>query len=614
METGIHHVTAITGNVQKNVDFYAGFLGLRLVKQTAGFADGEQLHLFYGDAAGSPGSIVSFLVWEAGTRGRTGHGQPSEIALTVPPASIGDWLARALTAQVPVEGPLREFGEPVLRLRDPDGIIVKLVGAHLPAAAPLPDPVAPTRLRAITLLSAEAEASSAFLARFGYREMAREGALRRLISDSDAIDLRDAAGYVPSIPGTGMIDHVAFRAADAAAVREMRQALGHAEGLTEVRDRRYFLSLYVRDPAGLLIEYATDAPGFTVDEPHDRLGDILQFPPHDAARASDLRVMLPQFARPDEDRLPMRDLPFIHRLFQPEAPDGSVIVHLHGTGGNEADLMPFARRLNPRATLLGVRGRSTEEGISRWFRRFDAVTYDQDDIRAEARAFAGFIDGALRGYGFDPARLTFLGYSNGANLLGAVMLLHAGLVRRAILLRGIAVLEQPPRARSSGTEVLLISGAQDPLAHLAPALEATLRGAGAAPDVRRLPAGHELTQADLDTAREWLVARGWPTLSGDRPSRAGRPPATPLTGSPGVRDCRTHEPRLSCRHAVYTGRDRSLSLRDGTGDGHRGFGAHESLQIHRQQADFRPRGGFGHGLVPAHRRSHQPDRRRIAPG
>jgi phospholipase/carboxylesterase len=88
MTSGIHHVTLITRNVQANIDFYAGFLGLRLVKQTGGYEDGEQLHLFYGDAVGSPGSLITFLVWEEGARGRVGHGQVAEIALAVPPETI----------------------------------------------------------------------------------------------------------------------------------------------------------------------------------------------------------------------------------------------------------------------------------------------------------------------------------------------------------------------------------------------------------------------------------------------------------------------------------------------------------------------------------------------
>jgi phospholipase/carboxylesterase len=111
MTSGIHHVTGITADVQANVDFYVGFLGHRLVKQTGGYADAEQLHLIYGDGLGSPGSLLTFLVWEAAGRGRTGIGQVSEVALAVPPRSIGDWLTRALAAGIPLEGPSREFGD-----------------------------------------------------------------------------------------------------------------------------------------------------------------------------------------------------------------------------------------------------------------------------------------------------------------------------------------------------------------------------------------------------------------------------------------------------------------------------------------------------------------------
>lgn len=399
MTTGIHHVTAITRDVQKNVDFYAGFLGLRLVKQTGGYEDAEQLHLFYGDALGNPGSLVTFLVWQHGAPGRVGTGALSEIAFAVPAASLGNWLTRAMTAGTQVTGPVRELGESVLRFRDPDGIVVKLVGVDAAAGAPVADAAAPTRIHGVTILSADAEATAVFMARFGYAEDLRDGPFIRLRSDRDVVDVRASAGFVPAIPGTGTFDHVAFRAADAKAVRQMRLDLRDHDGVTNVHDRKYFLSLYVREPMGTLFEYATDGPGFTVDEEAALLGKTLMIPATDAARAADLRVRLPQFARPGEERRPMRDLPFVHRFHTPEDPDGSVIVLLHGTGGNEADLMPLAAKLTPRATLLGVRGRSTEEGITRWFRRFDAVTYDQDDIRGEALAFVAFVDGAIKGYG-----------------------------------------------------------------------------------------------------------------------------------------------------------------------------------------------------------------------
>ncbi|MTH76782.1 VOC family protein [Paracoccus aestuariivivens] len=506
MPTGIHHVTGITRRVQANVDFYAGFLGLRLVKRTGGFEDAEQLHLFYGDALGSPGSLITFLVWEDGAPGRVGHGQVAEIALAVPPESIGEWLTRAMTARIPVEGPAREFGETVLRLKDPDGVTVKLVGHNFPAIAPLPDPIAPTKLRSVTLFTEKPDETRQFLSRFGYRSDAAAGTVHRLVSDTDVVDIRDATGFFPGIPGTGVLDHVAFRAGSTDDVRSLRLALKGTD-VTNVHDRKYFLSLYVRDPAGILLEYATDAPGFTLDETPEDLGQTLFVPPHDADRADDLRVIMPQFALPGEERIPMRDLHFVHRFYRPENPDGSTIILLHGTGGNESDLMPLAHRIAPRATLLGVRGRSTEEGINRWFRRFDAVTYDQQDIAAEAEAFVAFIAEATRAYDLDLSRLSYLGYSNGANLLGAVMQLHPQSIGKAILLRAVQALENPAeldRGALSGAKVLMLNGARDPFARMAPALERALRGAGAEVDTFELPLGHELGAEDVAVGQDWL--------------------------------------------------------------------------------------------------------------
>jgi len=510
MTTGIHHVTAITRNVQKNVDFYAGFLGLKLVKQTGGYEDAEQLHLFYGDALGSPGSIITFLVWQDGAPGRVGLGALSEVAFTVPKNSLGDWLTRAMTAGIQVSGPTRELGETVLRLRDPDGIVVKLVGGDALATAPLADPVAPTRIHGVTLLSEDAQATADFLVRFGYSEALRDGPFIRLRSDQDVVDVRASAGFVPALPGTGMFDHVAFRARDVDALRQMRLDLRTQDGVTQngvtnVHDRKYFLSLYVREPMGTLVEYATDAPGFTVDEDPAHLGETLMIPATDAVRAAELRVTLPQFARPGEERRPKRDLPFVHRFHTPDTPDGSTIVLLHGTGGNEADLMPLAAKLNPRATLLGVRGRATEEGITRWFRRFDAVTYDQADIRAEARAFVAFVEGATRSYGLDPKTTTFLGYSNGANLLGAILRLHPGVVQRAILLRGIEALEDAPTADLTDSDVLLLTGAQDPFGRMVPQLEASLTSGGATLNAQIIDAGHDLSPEDVRIAAKWLA-------------------------------------------------------------------------------------------------------------
>lgn len=515
--TGLHHVTGITADVQANVDFYVGFLGLKLVKRTAGYADAEQLHLIYGDGLGTPGSLLTFLVWEATGRGRTGIGQVFEVALAVSPASVGDWLTRALAAGVPLEGPSREFGEPVLRLKDPDGLIVKLIGIDMPTPAPLPH--APTRLRGVTLLTDKADETARFLTRFGYRSDRRSGPTQRMVSDTDVVDVRDVSGFLPSVPGAGVPDHVAFRAPDADAVRSMRRSLKD-HGPTEVHDRKYFLSLYVRDPAGILMEYATDGPGVTVDEAPEALGRTLFLPPRETDRADDLKAMLPQFALPGAERHSARDLPFIHRFNRPENPDGTTLVLLHGTGGNEADLMPIARRIAPNAALLGVRGRATEEGTTRWFRRVDDATFDQADIHGEATAFRAFVDGAVAGYGLDPEWLAFLGYSNGANLLAAVIQLHPGLVRRAVLLRSFQVLQEPPAADISGTAALLLNGRDDPWTRNGPPLAEVLRAGGALVEAREVAADHGLTAADVSEAAGWLERN----LMGRKPSseRPGR--------------------------------------------------------------------------------------------
>ncbi|HWU64312.1 MAG TPA: VOC family protein [Ensifer sp.] len=503
MTTGIHHVTLITRKVQANVDFYVGFLGLRLVKQTGGFEDSEQLHLFYGDALGSPGSIVTFLVWEDGAPGRVGRGQISEIAFAVPPQSVGDWLTRAITAQVPVSGPSREFGEPVLRLKDPDGVIVKLVGVDMPVQAPLADPRAPTRLRAVTLLTDKPTETADFLAHFGYRSVASEGNIRRLVSETDALDVRDATGFYEGIPGTGVFDHVAFRAPNYEAVQDMQRVLARWSP-TNVHDRKYFRSLYARDPAGILTEYATDAPGFAVDEDPAHLGETLFVPDNDAGRAEDLRVMLPQFARPGEERIVLRDLPFVHRFHVPPDPDGSTILLLHGTGGHEGDLMPFAHRLSPRATLLGVRGRATEEGHARWFRRKSAVDFDQADIRAEVEAFDEFWRQAVTGYGIERDRTTVLGLSNGGNFAGALLALYPEAFRRVIMIRPMLVLNDPAEVDLAESEILTLTGEEDPFAPYADALIDWLTRCNAKLDSRRVTGGHGLVAEDLALARQWL--------------------------------------------------------------------------------------------------------------
>jgi phospholipase/carboxylesterase len=514
MTSGLHHITAITRKIQANVDFYCGFLGLRLVKRTGGFEDAAQLHLFYGDAVASPGSLVTFLAWEDGSRGRVGHGAASEIAFVIHPEAIGFWLTRALQFGVTATGPATEFGEPVLRLTDPDGIIVKLVGTTEvePGAVwsmrGIEAKDAITRLRGATLLSEQPVQTADFLVRYaGFETAAKEGTITRLNSGSgQVVDVRDATGFWPAAPGTGAIDHVALRLPDRAAVEaEAADLRSRGDDTINMHDRKYFYSLYVREPAGGLIELASDGPGFALDEPLDTLGSRLFIPEHFHLRPEDIVPMLPQFGLPGEPRTIYRDLPFVHRIHEPEAPDGTALVLLHGTGGNEASLLPFGRKIAPSATLVSLRGRATEEGVARFFRRFGPRDFDQKDIVAEAQAFAAFVEDARQVYGLDDACLRFAGYSNGANFLAAAIMLHPGLVREALLLRPVPVLIDLPETDLSGTHIRIIVGSDDPAAGEGEILAEQLQDLGAQVTLVSIAGDHTLSDEDVNAATAWFV-------------------------------------------------------------------------------------------------------------
>ncbi len=196
---------------------------------------------------------------------------------------------------------------------------------------------------------------------------------------------------------------------------------------------------------------------------------------------------------------------FRHRLVAPANPDGEAVVLLHGSGGDEEQILPFAREVAPDAVLLAVRGRIVQDEARRWYKRLSPVRFDQLDIRAEAAAFTAFVQAAQAHYRLDPQRLTWLGYSNGANLVGAIALLQPALVRRAVLLRTMPVLDDPPEADLKGARFLIVAGRDDALyAPFAPAMQALLTRAGAAVEAQRIAADHMLGAEDVRVVGAWL--------------------------------------------------------------------------------------------------------------
>jgi phospholipase/carboxylesterase len=204
----------------------------------------------------------------------------------------------------------------------------------------------------------------------------------------------------------------------------------------------------------------------------------------------------------------MTELGFIHRFERGARPASRPLLILHGTGGNEDDLLPLGKMIAPGAPLLSPRGKVLEHGMPRFFRRLAEGVFDEEDVRTRAHELADFIKAARKEYGI-PAPVA-LGYSNGANIATAVMLLRPEALAGGILLRAMVPLASPEVSRGlAGKAVLIVSGARDPIAPPANTvrLKAMLEQAGAEVEHRTLPGGHELSQGDVNLAREWLQAQ-----------------------------------------------------------------------------------------------------------
>ena len=308
---GLHHVTAIASDPQRNLDFYIGLLGLRLVKRTVNFDDPGTYHFYFGDARGTPGTILTFFSWPGARRGHRGVGQIEATAFAISPDSVGYWLDRFKEQHVTAEKTSTRFGEDVIRFTDPDGLLLELVTfdsiAQVESRANSTVP-AEHSLRGFHSVSAALEGyeRTAQLLResFGYRLVKESGNRFRFVAPSESgagriVDLLcmpdSRAGHVAA----GSVHHIAFRAKDDDEQLQWREHLvGLGYNVTPVIDRTYFHSIYFREPGGILFEIATEPPGFTLDEPIEELGSKLRLPAWMEAARSQIEQVLPPITLP----------------------------------------------------------------------------------------------------------------------------------------------------------------------------------------------------------------------------------------------------------------------------------------------------------------------------
>ncbi|MCE5200690.1 MAG: ring-cleaving dioxygenase [Armatimonadota bacterium] len=307
---GLHHVTAIAGDPQRNVDFYAGVLGLRLVKLTVNFDDPGTYHLYFGDETGRPGTILTFFPWPGAQKGLQGTGQVTTVSFAIPEGAMDYWIDRLRNAAVDYDGPFDRFEEEVISFNDPDGLQLELVThpgiktGNPQHGGPVPTEKAIQGFYGITISEEGYERTAGLLtATLGFKQTKEIGSrFRYEIGEGGSgtiVDVQCLPSWHRGVVAVGTVHHVAWRTHTDEEQREWREEIVEkGYNVTPIIDRRYFHSIYFREPGGVLFEIATDPPGFAIDEPVEQLGTHLMLPPWLEPNRNKIEMVLPPVRLP----------------------------------------------------------------------------------------------------------------------------------------------------------------------------------------------------------------------------------------------------------------------------------------------------------------------------
>jgi predicted esterase/catechol 2,3-dioxygenase-like lactoylglutathione lyase family enzyme len=461
-------------------------------------------------------------------------------AFAVLPRSLGFWVERLVRHGIQHEAPVKRgpsgAEEQVISFRDHDGTMLELVAHPAAEARPawgdapgIPREHAIHGFHGVTLWVDKAGPSERVLMdTLGFRAVREDGNTRRYEVGEGGpgaiVDVRAIGGFGVGAGGGGVVHHIAWAVADDDSELAMRERVT-AAGLdaTPVIDRNYFHSVYFREPGGVLYELATSLPGFTVDEPRDHLGEKLMLPPQFEPHREEIEAVLPRIHLPvpasaasvfaetsGPEDVSGDALGFIHRYIPPaaegELAGGTTLLLLHGTGGDEEDLLPLGRALLPGAGMLSPRGKVLERGAPRFFRRLAEGVFDQKDLALRTEELADFVETATKVYELERDGIVAVGFSNGANIAASMLLRRPGVLRGAVLLSPMVPLELDTLPDLRGTSVFIGAGRADPIAPAAQAerLADMLREAGADVTLHWERGGHTLTPREVDAARQWI--------------------------------------------------------------------------------------------------------------
>jgi glyoxalase family protein len=285
---GIHHITAIAGNAQKNLDFYTGILGLRMVKKTINFDAPDVYHFYFGDELGAPGTVFTTFPFDGARKGTKGTGELTYTAFSIPEAALGFWIDRLAKYNIPTSTVLTRFGEKLIRFEDHDGMGIELIANNSDTRkgwtyGNIPLDMSIRGFYGATLNLRSKDLTEKLLVDLmDYKFIAEENGRYRYGTEGkpgDIVDIVLDPNGRHGIQSAGTVHHIAFRTPNTATQLEIQDILmRHGFNVTEVRDRNYFKSIYFREPGGVLFEIATDEPGFAIDEDEAHLGEALKLP------------------------------------------------------------------------------------------------------------------------------------------------------------------------------------------------------------------------------------------------------------------------------------------------------------------------------------------------
>jgi glyoxalase family protein len=295
---GIHHVTAMASDPQKNVDFYAGILGLRLVKKTINFDAPDVYHFYYGNETGAPGTILTFFPYGGLVRGRHGKGQLTTTSFSIPTNSLGYWTERLKKFNINYQQPQERFNEGFIYLEDHDGLGIELIENNQDKRSGftyggVEEQNSIRGFHSITLSEDGYERTAGLLtAQMDHQKIGEQGNRFRYSASGaigDIVDIVCEPERMRGLQGAGTVHHIAFATNDDTTIVQMQEKLINAKAnVTPVLDRQYFHSIYFREPGGVLFEVATSTPGFAIDEEKAHLGEALKLPPWQEANRNEI--------------------------------------------------------------------------------------------------------------------------------------------------------------------------------------------------------------------------------------------------------------------------------------------------------------------------------------